>query len=261
MKNYNYILGVLVLFQIGSFIKLLQDLWSMLKGIVKFCFFWLCENILSLVSAILILLLLYYVFRAFLFTDEAAGIGAIFAGIAALLGVLWATSRWDERQAELKMMAASTVLAVFQECIEYIYEILLSPYTYEYDDYYPFLVPERQNKDRADRDWTRPMFLVNNKVGRLKQEIYDPMSKLTGRARVGLNDEVDKLYRLCRIINGYLQACLEDHKDAHERKILIGQYNPEQYRNDLQDIIKNVERITEPLILGKLSHYAKSGLN
>jgi hypothetical protein len=166
--------------------------------------------------------------------------GGFLAGLASLLAVLYSKNYLSEQ----RFVAASEALALFRSSIGYIIEIVESPYNYQHEDYYPFRHPEK--KISSPKDSGRPYRLIYNELGEFRNKMNGHIGKIHGEEASQLIHLISELERIVRSIGGYLQAELGDHP---ERGIIKLNYpDSEKYKEQLQDILVEAEKILAPVI-------------
>lgn len=174
---------------------------------------------------------------------DLAGIGALFAGTAALLGIFWVKDYWKET----RQLAAAEILRLLREFIDKTNKIILLPDLYQYEEHYPFNIPELQNREKMPSDWTRPNRLIANNMGALMLALNKPLSKLVGKEYYQIIELTERLEYKCRSITGWLQAKLGDHPD---KRSIIQQYDSDKYPEMLKSILREAEKILFPIING-----------
>lgn len=153
----------------------------------------------------------------------------------------------DTHRREVRASAAAQVIAHFQECIEYILDVLEKHTHYQEIGYDPVSIPETQNTKQISLYPERPGRLIINRIKQLTIEIDEPLAIIAGSERdkiqaikIELQNDAQEISLW--VFNDLVGSDLEQSK---------AQKHLDNYSGKLQLLLVETRAILEPIVQEK----------
>lgn len=147
--------------------------------------------------------------------DIFSNYGTFLVEVAAIFGVSKASDFLEQKKIEEKekqKKAKSLCAQLIMNSVDYVVAIKTNPVSYEYENTYPFQMPEFPD-DTKKQNRVRPVRLVVNETDKLNKELQEQFSFLdidTYKKVVAL---FNKFKKWASNIQGYLQAHAKENTD------------------------------------------------
>jgi len=157
------------------------------------------------------------------------------------------TLQTDAHRKEVRASAAALVIAHFQECIEYILDVLEKHTHYQEIGYDPLAIPETQNAKPVSLYPERPGRLIINRIKQLTLEIDEPLAIIAGSERDKIQAIKLELQNDAQKISLWVFNDLVGN-DLEQKK---AQKHLDGYSGKLQLLLIETRTILEPIVQEK----------
>ena len=177
----------------------------------------------------------------------------IFQAISNVLNVLTLgkffkdTLQPDLHRKQVRASAAALVIAHFQECIEYILDVLEKHTHYQEIGYDPIAIPETQNHKQISLYPERPGRLIINRIKQLTIELDEPLAVVAGNERNKIEAIKVELQNDAQEISLWVFSDLVGSGPEQKK----AQQHINDYKDKLHLLFIELRTILEPLVQEK----------
>lgn len=177
--------------------------------------------------------------------DKITSLITLMGGLTALMIFWFELKKYQEAQkAKTHNDLARINLKIrilFAKTVPYISEIIERPCLYDYDNRYPFNMPENDLAQTPHQG--RSCILVQNALGKFRLQLDRLLPKTTLATAEKVIEVAKQLDSHCKKVLGYLQAKSSPHLDS--KAILKNYQEPQAYIQELKAIQHNLESLLE----------------